>query len=249
MLIGLVGFQFAFWIDALTYLCSGLILLRLPRVQLAPVSQSSYWTQTRAGVAYIFSDPVLRHLISAHAVSAICIAAQMVVGVVLAVSVLEVGSAGFGAMEATMALGAVMGTLLVPMATARLSRERLFMIGLAGCGIMIALVGAKPVFGWVLFFHFLAGIFNMVFFIPMRSLLQLRTPPELRGRTFTAFQAVVGGAALLGQGLAGIAANWFGPAAVFMIAGIGMMLVAGGVFLQGGFLRNDAPFNPEVLPR
>jgi len=137
--------------------------------------------------------------------------------VVLAVAVLHVGSAGFGLMEAVMALGSVIGIVLVPRLTTRIPRERLFVFSLLAFGLFEASVGAFPNFTWVLIAFMISGALNMGFIIPVRSILQLNTPPEMRTRTFAAFGAATNGAVLIGTFVAGALekATWLPPGVPF----------------------------------
>lgn len=146
----------------------------------------------------------------------------------------RVGAAGFGVMEAAMALGAILGTLVVPWLTQRMSRERLFLYGLLAFGILEASVGAFPVFSWVLVAFFLGGLTNIAFIVPARSILQLNTPQEMRGRIFAAFSAVMNGAVLIGTMLGGALEGPMGAPRVFLLAGAMVSLAALYALLTGG---------------
>lgn len=144
-------------------------------------------------------------------------------------------------MEASLALGAILGTLFVPRLTQRLPRERLFLYGLIVFGLFEASIGAFPLFAWVLLALFLSGIANMAFIIPARSILQLNTPQEMRGRIFAAFSAVMNAAVLIGTMLGGSLEKGLGAPTLFLLAGLMVSLVAALTLFTGGIPQATRP--------
>ncbi len=245
VLVAVLGPQPAFWIDALSYLASGLILLTLPQLHSGSVKRADYWTRVREGIAYLVKQPAIRSTVGTLFAAAMFGSVEAVLGVVLAVSVLQVGSAGFGALEAMIAFGAVLGTFMVPQLTTRIARERLFLLGLLGFGLLESSIGAFPIFGWALVAYFLSGQLNMIFVIPARSILQLNTPPELRTRVFAAFGATMNGAVLIGTMLGGALEKPLGVPLIFVFAGLMVSAVALGSLLRAEMAKPR--FAPQVL--
>ncbi len=226
LLIAAFGPQFAFWVDALSYVVSALILFGLSHLEPGTGSRTDYWSQVKAGVTCLFEEGPVRRTVSTLFIAAMFGTMTNVLGVVLAVSVLNVGSAGFGVIEGIMALGTVIGTLVIPQFTNRISRDRVFLLGLLGCGLFQASIGTLPVFEWVLVASFMLGLLNMAFLIPARSILQLNVTPELRTRVFIAFGAVMRGAVLIGTMLSGILASYIRVPWIFILDGVMVVFVA-----------------------
>jgi len=233
LLVAAVGAASAFWIDAGTFLISGLIVLGLPRMEPNQEQQSGYWSRVREGIDHLLKTPTIRRTVGTLFCAAMFGSVEAVLGVVLAVSILKVGSSGFGAMEAAMALGAILGTLIVPKMTSRIGREKLFLLGLLGFGLFEASIGVLPRFSWAIAAFFFSGVLNMVFLVPARSILQLHTPPELRTRTFAAFGAVMNTAVLVGTMLGGALEGILGVPLIFMLAGLGVFGVTLSVLIRG----------------
>lgn len=245
LLVAAVGPQPAFWLDALSYLASGVLLLGLPRLPSRQSGQTGYWTRVQAGLGWLFGQPLLRRTIITLFTAALFGSVEAVLGVVLAVQVLQVGATGFGVLEAAMALGAVVSTFLTPALSARLAREHLFLGSLLAFGLVEAAIGALPRFGWVLVAYFLAGGLNMLFLIPARALLQLNTPPELRGRVFAAFGTVMQSAVVLGMLLGSVVEKPLGAPLVFLLAGLLVAAVALWT-LWRGWREQHSPGVPAV---
>ncbi|MGH2521025.1 MAG: MFS transporter [Anaerolineales bacterium] len=170
----------------------------MPALKPDPAPRADYWARVRDGIGHLWGQPVIRRTVTTLFAAAMFGSAEAVLGVVLAVSVLNVGATGFGVLEGALALGAVLSTFLVPPLTARMPRERLFLMSLLVFGLVEAFIGAWPTFGWALAAYLVSGALNMLFLIPARSLLQLHTPAELPARVFAAFGAVMQSAVVIG---------------------------------------------------
>jgi len=234
VLVAAVGPAFAFYLDALSYLASGLLLTGLPPLRPQRLPKAGYLERVKEGLGHLLRHPTIRRAVGTLFAAACFGSVETALGVVLALKWLGVGSAGFGLMEAAMALGAILGGLALPQILKRLPRERLFLYALLLFGLFEASMGLFPVFFWVVAAFFLAGFLNMAFIVPARSILQLHTPQEMRGRIFAAFSAVMNAAVLFGTMLGGALEGRIGAPAVFLLAGAGVALAAGYVLLTGG---------------
>ncbi|WP_117237443.1 MFS transporter [Thermus sediminis] len=234
VLVATVGPPFAFYLNAATYLVAGLLLLGLPSLRPHRLPKAGYLDRVKEGLGHLVGHPTIRRAVGTLFVAACFGSVETALGVVLAIKWLGVGSAGFGFMEAAMALGAILGGLAMPYLLRRFPRERLFLYALLLFGVFEASIGLFPVFAWVLVAFFLAGFLNMAFIVPARSILQLNTPQEMRGRIFAAFSAVMNAAVLTGTMLGGALEGVLGAPLVFLLAGVMVSLAAGYALLTGG---------------
>ncbi|MDW8357016.1 MFS transporter [Thermus sp.] len=234
VLVAAVGPAFAFYLDAITYLASGLILMGLPPLKPDHISKAGFFARVKEGLGHLRRHPAIRRTVGTLFAAAAFGSVETALGVVLAIKWLGVGSAGFGFMEAALALGAILGGLAMPRLLARLPREKLFLYGLLLFGLFEASVGLFPTFAWVLVAFFLGGFLNMTFIVPARSILQLNTPQEMRGRIFAAFGAVMNAAVLIGTMLGGALEGPMGAPMVFLLAGGMVSLAALYTLLTGG---------------
>src|SRR5919199_2986132 len=63
VLVAMVGPAPAFWIDAVSYIASAVVLLGLPRLEPAPASRSGYWSRVREGIGYLVTQPTIRRTV------------------------------------------------------------------------------------------------------------------------------------------------------------------------------------------
>lgn len=247
VLVAAVGAQLVFLLDALSYLVSAVILRGLPDLPAAGGGGQGYWSRAREGAEHLLKNPAIRRTVATLFTAACFGSVEATLGIVMAVKVLEVGTPGFGAMESALAVGAVLGTLLVPRIVMRFRREQLFFGGLILFGLFEASLGVWPVFAWVLVALFFSGVFNQVFIVPARSIMQSHTPGPLRGRIFAAFFAVMDTAVICGALLAGVLEPVMGAPAVFVVAGVMVSGVSAWMLLTGG-IPSPKP-HPSAQPR
>jgi MFS family permease len=245
VLVATLGAPLVFMLDALSYLISAVILRGLPDLPAAGGAGQSYWRRAQEGLEHLLKNTAIRRTVTTLFTAACFGSVEGVLGIVMAVKVLEVGTAGFGAMESALAVGAVLGTLIVPQIAARFRREQMFFWGLIVFGLFEASVGVWPVFAWVLVGLFFSGVFNQVFIVPARGILQSHTPGPLRGRIFAAFFAVMDTAVICGALLAGLLEPVLGAPAVFLLAGLMVSGMSALMLLSGGIPKP----NPQPSPQ
>jgi MFS family permease len=151
---------------------------------------------------------------------------------IFAQEILHTGPTGLGVLRAAPAVGALaMSLVLARFPLRRRAGLRLF--------VSVALFGAATVvFGlshslWLsLVALAISGAADMISVIIRGSLLQLATPPEMRGRVSAVNSLFIGASNELGEFESGLTAQWWGAVRATVIGGIGSLVVAG---LWAGF--------------
>ncbi len=234
LLVAWLGPALAFYLDAVSFLVTAALFLGLPVLPPKGRPQGGYWQRVWEGFAFILKKPVLRRVTGGLTAAALFSSVEIVIGVVLALGVLKVGSAGYGAMEMSLAAGAALGSVLAARWIPQLGRARAFILAIILFGLFNFLIGAFLVFWWVLVAYFLAGHFNGAMLVPVRGLLQTHTPKEMLVRVFGAVGSMTSAAVLLGTVIGGPVADAIGVPLTYMIAGgltvfLGLYLFFAGV--------------------
>jgi MFS family permease len=177
---------------------------------------------------------------------------------IFAHEILHQGPRGLGMLRAAPAVGAVTMSLIM----ARFPLHRHAGRWLFSC---VAIFGAATViFGlshtlWLsLAALAIAGAADTISVIIRGSLLQLATPPEMRGRVSAVNSLFIGASNELGEFESGLTAQWWGAVRATVIGGIGALAVAGlwaVIFpslrkadeLTAESLRRQVPAPQEVL--
>ncbi len=233
LLVAWLGAAVAFYLDAVSFVITALLFLGLPRLPAKGRPEGGYWQRVWEGFAFILKTPVLRRVTGGLTAAALFSSVEIVIGVVLAIGVLKVGSAGYGFMEMSLAAGAALGSVLAARAIARVGRARFFVLAVTLFGFFNFLIGAFPIFWWVLVAYFLAGGFNGAMLVPVRGLLQTHTPKEMLVRVFGAVGSMTSTAVLLGTVIGGPVADAIGVPQTYMIAGGLTVLLGLYLFLVG----------------
>jgi hypothetical protein len=166
---------------------------------------------------------------------------------IFAHDILHQGPRGLGILRAAPAAGALTVSLLM----ARFPFHRRAGLRLFVC---VAIFGAATVvFGlsrnlWLsLAALVLAGGADAISVIIRGSLLQLATPPEMRGRVSAVNSLFIGASNELGEFESGLTAQWWGAVRATIVGGVGALAVAGlwGLLFPG--LRQADELTAEAL--
>jgi len=166
---------------------------------------------------------------------------------IFASDILHTGPRGLGALRAAPAIGALTMSLLM----ARFPISRRAGMRLFAC---VAIFGAATVvFGlsrnlWLsLAALTMAGAADMISVIIRGSLLQLATPPQMRGRVSAVNSLFIGASNELGEFESGLTAQWWGAVRATVIGGLGALAVAGAWAVLFPELRRADELTAEVL--
>jgi MFS family permease len=226
VLIAAVGIAPAFLINAASYLAviAGLLAMDPTRLhRLPPVDRAE--GQVRAGLRYVWANPVLRSTIALVAVVGALGLNYRVALPLLARFTFGGDASAYGALASIMAAGAVVGSL----AAARRGRpSRTLLLGsVAVFGALSFAAAAAPTLLAEAVVLAPLGVASMTFLATANSTLQLASSPEMRGRVMALYGLVFLGSTPLGGLLGGWMAGQFGPRSILLLSGVSSLAAAG----------------------
>jgi MFS family permease len=179
-----------------------------------------------AGFEYVRRSPILLGSFSLD-LFVVLLGGATALMPIFANEILHTGPAGLGMLRAAPACGALLVSLtLARFPLRRNAGHRLF--------ICVALFGVSMVFfglshSLVLSLAALAvsGAADMISVVVRSSVLQLATPPEMRGRVSAVNALFLGGSNELGEFESGLTAKWLGVVRATVVGGIGAIAVTG----------------------
>ena len=193
----------------------------------------------RDGFRTVFSDSGLRTLVITVAVMACAIAATEGVLVVYSTSSLHLPKALYPTLLASYSVGLLVSAALVGRLGRTIAPGSLMLGSIALIGVTLAILGSfpHPVVAWCCFALMggAAGTWNIL----SATRRQRRTPRDMLARVSSTFRAIAWGALPLGTALGGFGGQRWGVPAVFLVAGV-LLLVLGCV-VSPFFLRTDTP--------
>ena len=182
----------AFYIDALTFLVSAALLLRV-RVdeQRQALVLGAIPDEALRGLRFLWRHAVLRAntLFSLACQLSLPVVASLAPSLIFqrfAAGSAETGASEFGIAEGAIAAGAVASGLFIVPALARIPKGRLLLVGFAAYGVVLIALAAAPTFEIAVVLFALGGVVNVLFYVSNVTISQELTPPDLRARVFGA---------------------------------------------------------------
>ena len=215
----------AFLVDAGTFALSAMLLSRVAVREIRHrIGFASLLAQAQEGFVILRSSSVL------WSNTVFSLVAQLSIPVVnglmptfliqrFAENDTRIGAALFGIAEAAIAIGAVVGSVLLPRYAAGIRKGRLLVIGFATTGVVVVAIAFAPSFPVLVALFVILGIANVAFYVPNVTLLQEQTEPKARARVFGARIALVNLSWLPLIFLTGSLADIAGPSTLIAIAG------------------------------
>jgi MFS family permease len=246
IVVATLGYTWAFWINAASYVLSALVLGRLevPTVP-APVSARPWYAQARDGVAAITGDRLLRALAGAQFLAALSAGATGALLVVLAREHLRLGAEDYGLLLGAIGVGAATGPLFLSRLTDDPRRARYvlgpFVLRAAVDAILATVTGLVSAMAALVAY----GLATSTGAVTFNSLLQAETPERVRGRVFAGFDVLWQTGRLLSLLLGGLLADLVGIRAVYYLGAI-LLLAAAAAGSAG--LRSTESNRPDPPP-
>ena len=146
---------------------------------------------------------------------------------VVADEVLHVGAWGLGLLRGAPAVGAALTGLLLAYRPLRKHAGVVMLWCVAIFGMSTIAFGLSRNLAASIIALLIVGASDMVSVVIRATLVQLATPPEMRGRVAAVNLLFIGASNELGQFESGVTAHWFGTIPAVILGGIGTILVVG----------------------
>lgn len=144
---------------------------------------------------------------------------------IYAQDILEVGPKGFGVLRAAPAIGSFITILAVAYFPLTKNAGIKLLVSIFGFGLSIILFGVSTIFWISLVALFLSGVFDGVSVVIRQTILQLKTPDNMRGRVASVNSMFVGSSNELGAFESGVAAKLLGTVRSVVFGGSMTLLI------------------------
>jgi len=199
-----------------------------------------------AGLRYVIGTRLLLGSISLD-LFAVLLGGAVSLMPIFASDVLHEGANGLGLLRAMPSMGAlaVSLTLLALPLRRRAGKTMLMCVGLFGAATVVFGLSRNLLLSCVALV--IIGATDMVSVVVRSSILQLATPPAMRGRVSSINWLFLGASNELGEYESGLTAHWWGAVRAVVIGGIASMAVTGGWSVFFPALRHADRLSAEDL--
>lgn len=231
----------------LTTLFAFLWLILSLHVRLGRMEHKAISTEViLAGIRYVWKTQILLGSISLD-LFAVLLGGAVALMPIFAQEILHTGPRGLGLLRAAPAIGALVISMWLtwrPLER-RAGVKMLVCVGIFGAATV--LFGISRSLPLSLLALFLVGASDMVSVVIRSSILQLATPPEMRGRVSAVNSLFLGASNELGEFESGLTASWWGAVRAVVIGGVGSLMVTGVWSIFFPSLRRADRLTPESL--
>lgn len=216
ILIGYLGIHFTFWI-ILSFVVTGFFLLRNLSVKpILNTAASKTWQSVKEGIDYVFKT---KELLGAMTLDlfAVLFGGAVALVPIFAKDILKVGPEGFGWLNAAADVGSIIMVTILTIYPLKRQQGKILFFVVGGFGACIILFAVSELY-WLSFFALmLSGCMDGISVIIRGTILQLKTPPALRGRVMSVSSMFINSSNELGQFESGVAAKLMGtvPSVIF----------------------------------
>ncbi len=231
----------------LAMLCLFMVLVGSIRVRAAASAGKAFNAKTvLAGLRYVLETRLLLGSISLD-LFAVLLGGAVALMPIFAQTVLHAGPRGLGLLRAMPSLGAMLVSLTLVVRPIKRRAGRLMLICVGVFGAATVIFGLSRSMWLSMVALFVVGASDMVSVVVRSSVLQLATPPEMRGRVSAVNWLFIGASNEFGEFESGVTAHWFGAVRAVVIGGIGSLVVTGAAAVLFPALRRADQLTAESL--
>ena len=180
----------------------------------------------KAGIKFVFNDKVILGALTLDMI-AVLFGGAVAIFAVFAKDILDAGPKGFGILNAALSSGSIITMLATTYIPITKNTGKILLNSVFGFGVCMIVFGASKLMWLSVLALFFSGVFDGISMVVRQTILQLKTPDEMRGRVGAVNSMFVGSSNELGALESGIAARLFGaPLAVILGGTITLVVVA-----------------------
>jgi MFS family permease len=182
------------------------------------------WGTLLAGLRYVWSNKPILGSISLD-LFAVLLGGAVALLPIYARDLLHIGPWGLGILRSAPAVGASTTALVLARYPLRRAAGKIMLACVMLFGLATIVFGVSRSFGISLVALVVLGAADMVSVVVRSTLIQTRTPDEMRGRVGAVNMVFIGASNDLGEFESGVTAAWLGPEVAVLVGGIGTCLV------------------------
>jgi len=214
-----------------------IILFKLkPKPSINERGEIKTWDSVKQGIAFVYRTKELLGAISLD-LFAVLFGGAVAMVPVYARDILKIGAQGFGFLNGASDMGSIIIVILLTFYPIRNGQGKKLFFAVAGFGTCIIIFGLSKVF-WLSFGALMiSGMLDGISVVTRGTIMQLKTPDNMRGRVMSVNSMFINSSNELGQFESGVAAKIMGVVPSVVFGGCMTLLVVVTTWFKAPSLR------------
>jgi MFS family permease len=214
-----IGVHFSLCVVFALVVLSFALLFLIPKKPIMnPKIGENVWESLNEGINFVRNEPAVLGALTLDMI-AVLFGGAVALLPIYATDILGVGSLGFGLLSAATSIGALITMLITAYIPITKNAGMKLLVAIFGFGVCIIIFGISNIFWVSLVALFFSGITDGVSMVIRQTILQLKTPDEMRGRVSAVNSMFVGSSNELGAFESGVAAKLMGTVTAVVFGG------------------------------
>jgi MFS family permease len=217
LLIAVLGNTGTFIVIACLIATAFVILLNIqPKPPLNERGEKRTWESVKEGLNFVFKTKEILGALSLD-LFAVLFGGAVAMVPVFARDILKVGAEGFGILNSASDMGAICSVVLLTASPMRRRQGYKLLLAVFGFGVCIILFALSKLFILSFIALLLSGMLDGISVVIRGTIMQLKTPDNMRGRVMSVNSMFINSSNELGQFESGVAAKLLGvvPSVIF----------------------------------
>jgi MFS family permease len=194
------------------------------------------WESVKQGLHFVFKTKELLGAVSLD-LFAVLFGGAVAMVPVYARDILKVGPEGFGFLNGASDIGSICIVVLLTIFPLQRKQGRMLMFAVAGFGACIIIFGLSKIYALSFFVLMLSGMLDGISVVVRGTIMQLKTPDNMRGRVMSVNSMFINSSNELGQFESGVAAKLMGVVPSVVFGGCMTLLVVITTWIKAPSLR------------
>jgi len=216
------------WSMCFVFGCSILALMLLTQIETKPILNTKIgepiMESLKEGVKFVYNNKTIFGALTLDMV-AVLFGGAVALLPIFAQDILKVGPEGFGVLRAAPAVGALLTMFISAYVPLYKNAGKKLLMAIFAFGICIIVFGISTIFWLSVVALFLSGVADGISVVIRQTILQLKTPDQMRGRVAAVNSIFVGSSNELGAFESGLTAKLMGTVTAVVFGGSMTLLV------------------------
>jgi MFS family permease len=235
--IAWIGVHYTLGIIFLLVMLALILVIRISKKRIFnKENRESVKKSLKAGITFVFNDKVILGALTLDMI-AVLFGGAVAIFAVFAKDILDAGPKGFGILNAALSSGSIITMLATTYIPITKNTGKKLLVSVFGFGVCMIVFGASKLMWLSVLALFFSGVFDGISMVVRQTILQLKTPDDMRGRVGAVNSMFVGSSNELGALESGLAARIFGAPLAVVLGGTVTLIVVAVIGIKNKPLR------------